>query len=208
MTNWRWALPASPTRRSRPRLNGCAVGTQPGRRTRSCSQMSTSGFETQASPCASSAATCVALSSAGSSMTWPGFSFLIVGVLLNAAAQLLLKAGTNSLGVITLTRDNWVGEFGRMAVEPHFIAGAACYGGSLGVWLLGLSGVPVPIAYPLLSVGYVINAIAAYYLLGEALTAARWTGIGFIIIGVWLVARSLRMRCQMSCQMRYQTSLE
>ena len=123
-------------------------------------------------------------------MTWPGFSFLIVGVLLNAAAQLLLKAGTNSLGVITLTRDNWVGEFGRMAVEPHFLAGAACYGVSLVVWILGLSRVPVSIAYPLLSVGYVINAIAAYYLLGEALTAARWTGIGFIIIGVWLVARS------------------
>jgi multidrug transporter EmrE-like cation transporter len=116
-------------------------------------------------------------------MTWPGFSFLIVGVLLNAAAQLLLKAGTNSLGVITLTRDNW-------AVEPHFIAGAACYGVSLIVWILGLSRVPVSIAYPLLSVGYVINAIAAYYLLGEALTAARWTGIGFIIVGVWLVARS------------------
>ncbi|HEY8622458.1 MAG TPA: 4-amino-4-deoxy-L-arabinose transferase, partial [Casimicrobiaceae bacterium] len=82
-------------------------------------------------------------------MTWPGFSFLIVGVLLNAAAQLLLKAGTNSLGVITLTRDNWAGEFGRMAAEPHFIAGAACYGVSLIVWILGLSRVPVSVAYPL-----------------------------------------------------------
>src|ERR1039457_5006210 len=61
-------------------------------------------------------------------MTWSGFSFLIVGVLLNAGAQLLLKAGTNSLGVITLTRANWAGEFGRMATEPHFIAGVACYG--------------------------------------------------------------------------------
>jgi multidrug transporter EmrE-like cation transporter len=123
-------------------------------------------------------------------MTWSAFSFLIVGVLLNAAAQLLLKAGTNSLGVITLTRDNWPGEFGRMAVEPHFIAGVACYGVSLVVWILGLSRVPVSVAYPLLSLGYVINAIGAYYLLGEALTAARWAGIGFIIVGVWLVARS------------------
>jgi len=25
---------------------------------------------------------------------------------------------------------------------------------------------------------------------GEAVTAQRWLGIGFIIIGVWLVARS------------------
>jgi drug/metabolite transporter (DMT)-like permease len=123
-------------------------------------------------------------------MTWSAFSFLISGVLLNAAAQLLLKAGTNTLGVITLTRDNWAGEFGRMAVEPHLIGGIACYGISVIVWILGLSRVPVSMAYPLLSLGYVINAIAAHYLLGEAVTLARWLGIGFIIVGVWLVARS------------------
>jgi drug/metabolite transporter (DMT)-like permease len=123
-------------------------------------------------------------------MTWAAFSFLFTGVLLNAAAQLLLKAGTNVLGVITLTRENWTAEFGRMAAEPHFIGGVACYGVSLIVWILGLSRVPVSIAYPMLSLGYVINAIAAHYLLGESVTLARWLGIGFIVLGVWLVARS------------------
>jgi multidrug transporter EmrE-like cation transporter len=123
-------------------------------------------------------------------MTWPAFSFLFTGVLLNAVAQLLLKAGTNVLGVITLTRDNWSGEFSRMAVEPHFIGGVACYGVSLIVWILGLSRVPVSIAYPILSLGYVINAIAAHYLLAESVTLTRWLGIGFIVLGVWLVARS------------------
>jgi multidrug transporter EmrE-like cation transporter len=49
--------------------------------------------------------------------------------------------------------------------------------------------VPVSIAYPLLSVGYVVNAIGAYFLLGEALTLSRWLGIGFIVIGVWLISR-------------------
>ena len=123
-------------------------------------------------------------------MTWAAFSFLLTGVLLNAAAQLLLKAGTNVLGVITLTRGNWMDQFGRMAVEPHFIGGVACYGISLIVWIIGLSRVPVTIAYPMLSLGYVINAIAAYYLLGESVSASRWLGIGFIVVGVWLVARS------------------
>ena len=123
-------------------------------------------------------------------MTLSGFSFLMAGVLLNAVAQLLLKAGTNVLGVITITRDNWTSEFGRMAVEPHFIAGTACYVVSLVVWILGLSRVPVSIAYPMLSIGYVINAVAAYYLFGETLTVARWTGIAFIVLGVWLVART------------------
>ncbi|TMH03415.1 MAG: 4-amino-4-deoxy-L-arabinose transferase [Betaproteobacteria bacterium] len=123
-------------------------------------------------------------------MTLSGFSFLMAGVLLNAVAQLLLKAGTNVLGVITLTRANWTSEFGRMAVEPHFIAGTACYVVSLVVWILGLSRVPVSVAYPMLSIGYVVNAIAAYYLFGEALTVTRWTGIAFIVLGVWLVART------------------
>jgi multidrug transporter EmrE-like cation transporter len=123
-------------------------------------------------------------------MTWTAFSFLFTGVLLNAGAQLLLKAGTNVLGVVTLTRDNWVGEFGRMAVEPHVLGGLACYGVSVIVWIIGLSRVPVSIAYPMLSLGYVVNAIAAHYLFGESVTIARWLGIGFIIIGVWLVARS------------------
>ena len=123
-------------------------------------------------------------------MTWTAFSFLFTGVLLNAGAQLLLKAGTNVLGVISLTRENWLEQATRMAVQPHFIAGAACYGVSLVVWIIGLSRVPVSIAYPMLSLGYVINAIAAHYLLGESVTLARWLGIGFIVLGVWQVARS------------------
>lgn len=123
-------------------------------------------------------------------MTWAAFGFLLTGVLLNAAAQLLLKAGTNALGVITLTRDDWPDTLARMGTQGYFIAGVIFYGVSLIVWILGLSRVPVSIAYPMLSLGYVINAIAAHYLFGEAVTATRWLGIGFIILGVWLVARS------------------
>ena len=123
-------------------------------------------------------------------MTFTAFAFLMTGVLLNAAAQLLLKAGTNSIGVITFTRDNWTETLSQMATEHHFIAGVVFYGVSLIVWILGLSRVPVSIAYPMLSLGYVVNAIAAHYLFGEAVTVARWLGIGFIVLGVWLVARS------------------
>jgi len=122
-------------------------------------------------------------------MTWAAFVFLLTGVLLNAAAQLLLKAGTNVLGVITLTRDHWMETFGRMATQGYFITGVILYGVSLIVWIMGLSRVPVSVAYPMLSLGYVVNAIAAHYLFGEAVTTTRWLGIGCIIVGVWLVAR-------------------
>ena len=117
-------------------------------------------------------------------------AFLMGGVMLNAAAQLLLKAGTNVLGVLSLTRETWPDTLLKMATQGYFVLGIACYGISVFVWILGLSRVPVSIAYPLLSVGYVVNAIAAYYLFGEAVTATRWLGIGFIVVGVTLVARS------------------
>ena len=123
-------------------------------------------------------------------MSWAAFSLLMTGVLLNATAQLLLKAGTNVLGVLTLDRATWAQTLWRMATQGWFVLGATCYVVSLFVWILGLSRVPVSIAYPLLSLGYVVNAIAAHYLLGETVTLQRWLGVGFIILGVWLVARS------------------
>jgi multidrug transporter EmrE-like cation transporter len=55
---------------------------------------------------------------------------------------------------------------------------------------MALSRVPVSIAYPMLSIGYVINAFIAYHWFGEPLSAQKLLGIGLIIIGVVLVTRS------------------
>jgi multidrug transporter EmrE-like cation transporter len=112
-------------------------------------------------------------------MSPASFAFILVGVLLNAAAQLLLKAGTNAMPLGL-----------RLAIEPHILGGLACYVISVVVWVVALSKVPVSIAYPMLSIGYVVNAFAAWYLLGEVLTPMRLTGIGIIIVGVFVVARS------------------
>ena len=112
-------------------------------------------------------------------MTLISFWFILAGVLLNAAAQLLLKAGTNAmpLGI-------------RLALEPHILGGLACYVISVVVWVIALSRVPVSIAYPMLSIGYVVNAIAAWALLGETVTTMRMAGIAVIVVGVFMVARS------------------
>jgi len=118
------------------------------------------------------------------------FSLILAGVLLNAAAQLLLKAGTNAVGHFEFSAGNIVPVGLRLALEPSILGGVACYVVSLVVWIMALSRVEVSIAYPMLSIGYVINAVAAWYLFGESLTALRLTGIGFIVVGVFLVARS------------------
>lgn len=118
------------------------------------------------------------------------FSLLMAGVLLNAVAQLLLKAGTNRVGEFAFTLENIAPVGAKIATSPYILAGIGCYVVSLVVWILALSRVPVSVAYPLLSIGYIVNAVAAWMLFGESLTAQKLVGIGFIVIGVWLVARS------------------
>ena len=117
-------------------------------------------------------------------------ALLILGVLLNASAHLLLKAGTNAVGHFEFTTANILPVGMKLAFQPHILGGVSCYVVSLVVWIMGLSRVPVSIAYPMLSVGYVLNAVAAWYLFGESLTAQKLIGIGFIITGVFLVTRS------------------
>ena len=123
-------------------------------------------------------------------MNAASWALILTGVLLNAAAQLLLKAGTNAVGQFEFSAQNIVPVGMRLAFEPHIAGGVACYVVSLVVWIMGLSRVPVSVAYPMLSIGYVVNAVAAWMLFGESLTAQKLTGIGFIVVGVFLVARS------------------
>jgi multidrug transporter EmrE-like cation transporter len=118
------------------------------------------------------------------------FSLLVTGVLLNAGAQLLLKAGTNRIGEFAFSMENVVPIGTRIATSPPILAGLACYVVSVVVWILALSRVPVSVAYPMLSIGYIVNAVAAWWLFGESITAQKLVGIGFIVAGVYLVARS------------------
>ncbi len=118
------------------------------------------------------------------------FALILTGVLLNASAQLLLKAGTNAVGHFEFHLDNIIPIGMKIAFQPFIMTGMACYAVSLVVWIMALSRVPVSLAYPMLSIGYVVNAVIAYYWLGEALSMHKMLGIGFIIVGVVLVARS------------------
>lgn len=123
-------------------------------------------------------------------MNLVSFSLILTGVLLNAAAQLLLKAGTNAVGHFDFHLDNVLPVGLKLAFEPHIFGGLSCYVVSVVIWIMALSRVPVSIAYPMLSIGYIVNAFAAAYLFGESITTQKLLGIGFIIIGVYLVAKT------------------
>lgn len=123
-------------------------------------------------------------------MKMQAFLLLLLGVVLNALAQLGLKSATATSGEIALDRHSLVAAAGTLLGAPVFWAALVAYGLSVIVWVIGLSRVPVSQAYPLLSLGYVLTALGAWALLGEALSVQRNIGIAVIIVGVILVSRS------------------
>jgi multidrug transporter EmrE-like cation transporter len=123
-------------------------------------------------------------------MRWSDLVWLLAGVALNAAAQLGLKSATQVTGRIEADAASLLSSAQQIALVPAFWLALLAYGASVIVWIVGLSRVPVSQAYPFLSLGYVVTALAAWAWLGEAVTWQRLFGIGVIIAGVWLVARS------------------
>jgi multidrug transporter EmrE-like cation transporter len=124
-------------------------------------------------------------------MTLATFAFIMCGVLLNACAQLLLKAGTNAMGgAIHLTAGNLLPTLFKVATTLPILGGLACYGISVFVWIVGLSRTDVTIAYPMLSLGYVVSAVGAWMFLGEVIPVQRMVAIGVIMIGVVLLTRT------------------
>ncbi|WP_440617792.1 EamA family transporter [Cysteiniphilum sp. 6C5] len=122
-------------------------------------------------------------------MTLVVWSLLLCGVLLNASAQLFLKFGMDRIGEFSFTLANIWPIGWKVATNYFVILGLMCYVISVVVWLMVLSRVPVGLAYPMVSIGYIVTAIAGYFLLGETLTATRVAGIFVIILGVYLVAK-------------------
>jgi multidrug transporter EmrE-like cation transporter len=118
------------------------------------------------------------------------FLLILCGVLLNAAAQLFLKNGTRQLGVIALDGGHSPVQLAfNIGTQPWIVGGLACYVVSVVLWIAALSRVDVMVAYPMLSIGYVVNAFIAWQFMGEALTAQRLVGIGVIMLGVVILSR-------------------
>lgn len=118
------------------------------------------------------------------------FMLILLGVMLNAGAQLLLKAGMLQIGHFEFNAANIVPIGLKVAGNLPIVTGLFFYVFSVVVWLLVLSRVQVSYAYPMLSIGYIVSAIAAFYFLGEDLSLIRIVGILVIMVGVYLISQT------------------
>lgn len=115
---------------------------------------------------------------------------IILCVLLNTAAQILLKVGMRAIGHFDFVLQNVGPICLRVVQTPAILGGLSLYVLSVVFWMMTLSRVEVSYAYPLSSLGYVFTALAGYWLLEEGLSPVRILGILVILGGVYLVSKS------------------
>lgn len=113
---------------------------------------------------------------------------ILLSVLLNCAAQLLMRKGMMVTGELGF--GNFIDHIVPMLTNVWLWGMVLCYALSIVLWLIVLSRVEVSFAYPFLSVGYVVAAIAEFYLFSAPLSANRIAGIVIICIGVFFISRS------------------
>ena len=113
---------------------------------------------------------------------------IVSSVLLNCAAQLLIRKGMLVVGETGV--GNIVTNLGAMLSNLWLWGAMLCYAVSILLWMAVLSKVEVSYAYPFLSVGYIVAAIAGYMFFGESVSLTRIAGIIVICIGVILISRS------------------
>jgi multidrug transporter EmrE-like cation transporter len=109
------------------------------------------------------------------------YSFLLIGILIGVVGQLLLKHGMSRQPAFRF------GEIGMLTRNLPVIGGICCYGLSTVIYLSVLARLDLSVAYPTVSLGYVLVIILSKVFFKEPVSLSRWMAAGIICIGVVLV---------------------
>ena len=123
-------------------------------------------------------------------MTAAVWALILTSVSLNALAQVALRKTMLGIGSMPQRLVDAGSFLVNLVVSPWFAGGLFCYAASLGLWLIVLGKVEVSLAYPMLSIGYLITAFVGYVWLQEHVDLNRIVGIGLIGVGIVVLSRS------------------
>ncbi|MBI2907683.1 MAG: EamA family transporter [Chloroflexi bacterium] len=117
------------------------------------------------------------------------FLLLLIALCFTVTGELLLKHGMNKVGVLGLQPSVFLPMLWRTFTTPQVVLGfASIFAGSI-FWLAVISRLDLSLAYPMLSIGYIIVVIASWLLLGEQITGLRVLGTLIIMGGVFVITR-------------------
>lgn len=115
---------------------------------------------------------------------------ILSSVFLNALAQIFIRQGMLKLGSVSFNMEQIWNMALSVFTNMYLLSGMLSYGISIILWMIVLSKVNVSLAYPFLSVGYVVTAVLAYLIFKEPLTVQKIFGIAIICLGVVILTYS------------------
>ena len=115
---------------------------------------------------------------------------ILSSVFLNALAQIFIRQGMLKLGSVSFNMEQIWNMALSVFTNMYLLSGMFSYGISIILWMIVLSKVNVSLAYPFLSVGYVVTAVLAYLIFKEPLTVQNIFGIAIICLGVVILTYS------------------
>ena len=119
------------------------------------------------------------------------FLLVVVAVVIGGAGHVMLAKGIRPVGDLTEAPTGRIaGMVTRVIGSPWVLAGVALQAAFFFLYLTLLSRADISQVLPMTALDYIVVALLAQWALGEGVTLVRWAGIGFIVLGVALVART------------------
>jgi uncharacterized membrane protein len=116
---------------------------------------------------------------------------VLIAGLLGGSGHVMLAKGMKTIGDLTEAPSGAVGGMvGRTVTNPWVLLGVTLQAAFFFMYLTLLSRADVSKILPMTAFDYIVVALLAQLLLAEPVTAARWTGIGLIVLGVFMVSRT------------------
>jgi drug/metabolite transporter (DMT)-like permease len=106
---------------------------------------------------------------------WPFYAALAGGIIAGVVGQVLLKAGAGEASFV------------RQMLAPHTIVGLFFYAVAALLYIVALRRLPVSVAFPSVSLSYVVVAVAGHLLWHEPLGLYQIAGLVLIVGGVVLI---------------------
>jgi multidrug transporter EmrE-like cation transporter len=114
-------------------------------------------------------------------MDWSAYTLLLVTIAIGVSGQLFLKYGMSRRPGFQV-RNLW-----SLAGDFPVLGGFCCYAIATLLYFKVLGSLDLSLAYPTLSLGYVLVTFMSRLLFKESVTGTQWVAVLIICIGVGLV---------------------
>lgn len=109
----------------------------------------------------------------------------ILQCLLLTGGQVLMKFGLQKAGDFSWS---W-SYFGRLFINWQFASCGVCFALGSVLWMYIIKNFPFSMAYPMVSLSYVMGMLAAMAFFHEQIPMVRWVGVFLILSGCVLIAK-------------------